>query len=86
MDPEKTKVYDVIEKVREIMAKEPKRDGRGFSLEEIKRIVNKYIPGYDKDLLDKHLEDVEFVQINDHSIAFTFEVEALLYNIFYKMS
>lgn len=86
MDPEKKKVYEIIEKVREIMAKEPKLDGRGFSLEEIKRIVNKYIPNHDETLLNKQLENVEFVQINDHAIVFTFEVEALLYNMLYHSS
>lgn len=86
MDTERAKIYDIVDKVRTIMESYKPRDGKGFTEDEIKFIVEKHIPGYNKDMLDKYFNDVEFVQIGSYRIAFAFEVESLLYNMLYHHS
>lgn len=86
MDFERKKIYDLIEKVKVIMDNHQPKGSKGYTETEIKELVEKYIPNYKKEVYEKYLEDVDFIQVGKHRIAFTHDVQSLLYNMFYHHS
>lgn len=83
MDAERDKIYEIIDKVKTIMESHKPRNGRGYTEDEIKFIVEKHIPGYDVSMYNKYFEEVDFIQVSSYRIAFAHDVEALLYNMLY---
>lgn len=83
MDLERKKVFDITDRVREILENFKPRDGRGYVEDEIRFLVEKNIPNYDPELLKQQMENVEYVQVGAYAVAFRFEVEAVLYNMLY---